>query len=216
MLSVCIDLFGVLWTSWICGLLSVLNTGKFPTFISSSISLLVWIHLASCAPTTHREKSIPWVASAWVPKGTTWSKPESKNTGAQPSLNLKQSCLAESSLDQLNYSYSWPRDLCEELVFLVKGTESKREKEKVYNDWLETWTEILGSAAMERQSRKNWAGRHGVWSQVQAVVAQTCSGWASFLTSSSSPTSGKPSLTVLSAPSAQDSFLQIEFLWHLS
>lgn len=134
MLRVCGDLFGVLRTAWICGLVSVLNIGKFPTFISSGISLLVGIHLASCAPTTHREKSIPWgaaAASAGVLEGTAWSKPESRNTGAQPSLDLKQSCLAESNLDWMNSNYSWPRDPCEESVVLAKGTERKREKEKV-------------------------------------------------------------------------------------
>lgn len=100
--SMCIHLFGVLWASWMYGLMSVLNFGKSPTFISSTISLLVWFHLASCAPTTHHKKSIPWAAasaSAWVPEGTTKNKPNPFNTGAQPSLNLKQSCLAESSVD---------------------------------------------------------------------------------------------------------------------
>jgi len=50
--------------------------------------------------------------------------------------------------------------LCGAEVFLVKGPESQRKKEKICNDWLETWTENLGSTAMQRQeaelSQETW------------------------------------------------------------
>lgn len=109
--------------------MSVLNFGKFPIFIS----LLVWFHLASCVPTAHCKKSIPGQLlqlqhqSQKEPQGTNQSP---INTGTQPCLNPKQSCLTEPRLD------SWTTvtvdvEICvRQKCFWWKDQRAKERKKK--------------------------------------------------------------------------------------